>query len=169
VAGTAALLAVYVPACLWGRGGRGFFSPDTLQAKTQHEWVIPLVCIPVLRTPFSHHTPELVEYLVAQGYWSPRDADDPLWLFTFHWNVGWHGGYAYFYKWLFWRQKDWIAWTRDHPDIAAEFWPQVLEHLRARGDESLPQWWWRARDCTSLDDYHELRRVMDDRPGSDVR
>lgn len=127
------LAAVYLPAFLMGRGGRGFFSPDTLQAKTQSELRFPFCDVSVFRGPFRYHTYELVDFLVAEEYWVPREVGEPKWVFTFHWNVRWHGGEAPFYKGLFCfgRERAWIRWSKEHPGIARDFWPRVLNLLRS--------------------------------------
>jgi hypothetical protein len=114
-----------------GRGGRGFFSPDTLLYRTQSEALLPLTEIPLYRSRYSYHQPLLVQYLVAQGLWAPRVVSKPRWFLAFHWNDQWSGGTNSWNKELSWRGQGWVTWSQQYPDIAAEMWPLVLETLRA--------------------------------------
>jgi hypothetical protein len=109
-------------------GGRGFFSPDTLQMRTQAEtrscW-----------SEFAYHRPKLVEFLIAEGYWSPVEAAEPRWIETFHWNRQWRGGTGQLQKELSWRGENWIQWTNNNRQLAAMLWPRVLRGLRSTNAE----------------------------------
>ncbi|MBE7464613.1 MAG: hypothetical protein HS116_14140 [Planctomycetes bacterium] len=122
---------------LWissGLGGRGFFSPDTLEYRSQSERTVFATEIPLYRSAFRYDSHELVNYLVEKGYWSPRPASEPRWIFLFHWNRNWKDGESCFHRSFFWRKDFWMEWTEKHPERAAEVWPQVLELLRAGRD-----------------------------------
>ncbi|GMV84070.1 MAG: hypothetical protein AMXMBFR7_52540 [Planctomycetota bacterium] len=115
-------------------GGRGFFSPDTLEYRSQSERTVFATEIPLYRSAYRYDAHELVDYLVAKGYWSPRPASEPRWIFLFHWNRSWKDGASGFHRRFFWRKDLWIEWTEKHPERAAEVWPHVLELLRAGRD-----------------------------------
>jgi hypothetical protein len=109
-------------------GGRAHFSPDTLQMRGQMErrccW-----------SGFTYHRPKLVEFLIAEGYWSPREAPDPRWIEMFHWNTRWRGGTSRLQKELNWREDAWIDWTEKNKEFAKTLWPRVLDALRSPTDE----------------------------------
>jgi hypothetical protein len=166
---TALLLAVvavaYVAGFAFGRGGRGFFSPDSLDNRTQSEILLPLTELPLYRSRYEYHRYPLTNYLVGKGYWSARAAESPRWVSTFHWNEQWHDGTAPFHKELGWRVQDWITWSEAHPDIAADFWPRVLRIMRD-GD---PHWHLRVsgllvygRGCSTLNEYYNMLKAYDE-------
>ena len=133
-AGGAVLLVLFLAGGA-SRGGRGYFSPDTLECRTHSEWLLPLVSVevPLYRGPSSTHRWPIVDYLVAQGLWSKSDATDPRWLPTFHWNQRWSDGESQFHRELGWNGDSWIGWSKAHPDMAAALWPKVLATLREPG------------------------------------
>ena len=131
--GLCCLLLLYTAAGLFGRGGRGFFSPDTLECRTQLEWLIPLTEVPLYRGPYSRHRWLIVDYLVAQGLWSKSDVREPRWLFTFQWNQQWRDGQSQLQRELAWRGKEWVQWSEDNPELAKILWPRVLSALRKPG------------------------------------
>jgi hypothetical protein len=118
-----------VVALTFGRGGRGFFSPDTLETKTQREHLIPVVNIPIWRSSFQVHRQELVTFLISEGYWSPTANDSPRWIIAFHWNDQWRDGETRLHRELS-RGEDWIAWTKEHPLMAEVIWPQLIDVLQ---------------------------------------
>ncbi len=128
-----ALLAVasYVVCGIWGEGGRGFFSPDTLECRTQSELLFPLTHVPLYRSQFSYHRYALVEYLISEGYWSSVETPSPRWVPTFHWNRQWRDGTSNFHRAFGWRSHEWIEWTKQNPQIAAKSWPMVIDALRS--------------------------------------
>jgi hypothetical protein len=129
-------LIAYGSAFLWGRGGRGYFSPDTLDYQTQSEYLLPLVGIPLYRSGFSTHRNELVQFLVDNNYWLPQPTDSPRWMLAFHWNQKWRDGESGLHKELT-RGKDfWIEWSKSNKERATEFWPEVLAMLRNSDDDT---------------------------------
>jgi hypothetical protein len=116
-------------------GGRGFFSPDTLEYRGQREIVCFGTQMPLFRGEFEYHEDELVAHLVSKGYWQPREVDSPRWLPLFRWNRTWRDGYSDFQMEFFRNTKHWIEWTNENPEDASQFWPRILELLREGSDE----------------------------------
>ena len=127
------MAAVYLASAGCGRGGRGYFSPDTLDCRTHSEWLVPLTRIPVYRGTSSTHRYAAVDWLIAQGFWSKSDAWDPRWLPTFQWNEQWKDGQSQFHRELGWRGEAWVQWSKDNPEMAKALWPRVLTALRRPG------------------------------------
>jgi hypothetical protein len=159
------VVAAYVAGFAFGRGGRGFFSPDSLDNRTQSEILLPVAEMPLYRSSYQYHRYPLTDYLVAKGYWSPRATQSPRWVSTFHWNDQWRDGVAPFHKDLGWRGEDWIKWSEAHPAIAADLWPRVLKIMR---DGEL-YWSLRVRGlltyapgCSDLDEYHKMLKLYDE-------
>jgi hypothetical protein len=125
--------SVYVASAGCGRGGRGYFSPDTLDCRTHSEWLVPLTRVPVYRGPSSTHRYPAADWLIAQGFWSKSDAPDPRWLPTFQWNQQWKDGQSQFHRELGRRGEAWVQWSKDNPEMAAALWPKVLTALRTPG------------------------------------
>ncbi len=122
---------------LLGRSGAiGFFSPDSLEYRSQSERLLLGTEIPLYRSPYEYHEHELVKYLTSKGYWTPRETDSPRWFVLFHWNQMWRDGESTFHRRFFWKTDRWIDWSNKNPDQAAKFWPHILELLRS-GDEDL--------------------------------
>lgn len=127
------VVAAILPCLLWlfvspSRGGRGFFSPSTLETKTQSEY---LICgVPIYRSNFDVRQDDITTYLIAKGYWSPQAAESDRWIPTFHWNEQWRDGESSLQRALFWRHEFWINWSEENPEMAAELWPRVLRLLR---------------------------------------
>ena len=121
----------YVLAGIFGKGGRGFFSPDTLETKTQSEWLLPLIHVPLYRSSFSYSRDKLVDYLVQEGYWKPAvETGTPRWILSFQWNQLWRDGESFLHRELAWRSAEWMDWSRENPRIAERLWPGVLDALR---------------------------------------
>jgi len=118
-----------LPSAPVGRGGRGFFSPDTLATKVQSEM---LVCDRVVwRSSYISFEYPLVEYNVRKRYWSQRAVSEPRWIVLFHWSYNTKGGYSQLSRELSGRGQSWIEWSERHPDMAKILWPYVLSLLRA--------------------------------------
>src|SRR5262245_23429699 len=81
VAGVAVALifSVYLLAYVFGQGSRGDFSPDTLERRTQRELLLPMLEVPIYRSGYYYNRYGLVDFLVAEGYWTPNDVDEPRW------------------------------------------------------------------------------------------
>jgi hypothetical protein len=121
---------VYLFSTAYGRGGRGFFSPDTFQFKTQSEILLPPTELPLYRSAFEYHEkPDLVAYLVAQGYWVPIQTEEPNWIAVFKWNTQWRDGEMQLYRYMN-QPSEWIEWTEANPTVARVMWPKVLSILR---------------------------------------
>ncbi len=128
-----ALALIYVASAGCGRGGRGYFCPDTLDSRTHSEWLVPLTRLPVYRGASSTHRYPSVDWLIAQGFWSKSGASEPRWLSTFQWNQQWKDGQSQFHRELGWRGEAWVQWSKDNPQMAKALWPKVLTVLRRPG------------------------------------
>jgi hypothetical protein len=154
VCGSAVAL-VYLASAGCGRGGRGYFSPDTLDCRTHSEWLVPLTRVPVYRGTSSTHRYAAVDWLIAQGFWSKSDASDPRWLSTFQWNQQWKDGQSQFHRELGWRGDAWVEWSKANPDMARALWPKVLSALRQPGVEDIDA-------ATNLMHAAQYARTVDD-------
>jgi hypothetical protein len=131
----ATLFAIYAVSAKWGRGGRLFFSPDTLQSKSQSELLLPPTSIPVYRSGYTYSQYPLVAYLISKGYWKPSESGPARWLPMGQWNDMWRDGESTLFRALTRRTDLLTQWSEDHPDIAAAMWPYVLEQIRNGGRE----------------------------------
>lgn len=150
---------VGVIAATTGRGSRGEFSSDTLEIRSQREWLFMPTETPLYRSGFEYDQNDLVRYLVEQGHWSTRDVAVPRWIPIYHHNVWWRDGGSR----LFQRPERWIEWTERNPRLAAAIWPQVLEVLRNEkcGDTSYAEHLlWVASEAGSMREYE--RRMAGD-------
>jgi hypothetical protein len=119
---------IAVPLLVYGAltrtGGRGYFSPDTLESRSQEETYL-------VWWGFHYYRYPLVEYLMEQGYWSPQQTQAPRWIKTFHWNYRWRHGHSRFDKEFTAYATEWIKWSDSNPELAATLWPRVLTTLRS--------------------------------------
>jgi hypothetical protein len=147
-------------AVVFASGSRGFFSPDTLETRTQRELLLPMTELPLFRSRYEVHRYKLVDYLVAKGYWAPNAAATPRWLPVFHYNEQWRDGHSNFHSQSSWTMKSqqWIDWSEENPEVASELWPRVLAVLRS-GNEDAVEYasylMWDARESESLEGFHE--------------
>ncbi|MBM4072802.1 MAG: hypothetical protein FJ271_28325 [Planctomycetes bacterium] len=120
---------------LGSSGGRGFFSPDTLEYRSQSEILCRGTELPLFRGPSKYHEHELVKFLVDKGYWQAREVNSAQWIFLFQWNHMWRDGESSFHRQFFWKKAHWIEWTDKNPEEASRFWPRILEMLRGDNEE----------------------------------
>ena len=147
--------AAYLLAYSCGRGSRGLFSPDSFEVKVQSEWLLPPSEIPLYRSNFEYQSPnELVEYLVAKGYWSKQQADEPQWILLFRWNDQWRDGHTGFYREMVQAEK-WIEWSEDNPKFAARLWPLVLARLRSNESGIASHFMYLARTSATIEEFEE--------------
>ena len=156
------MLLAGLAAAMFGRGGRGYFSPDTLDFRTHAEWVVPLVDIPIWRGPSSTHRYPVVDYLVAEGLWSPSGASDPAWLPIFQWNAQWWDGDSQFHCELGGRGEIWVRWSKDNPAMAKALWPRVLRALRRPGTTSTADASHLMAAARSARTVEQLEKIADD-------
>ena len=153
------ILSSYALAAACGRGGRGYFSPDTLDCRGQYEWLLPCTPLPLYRGPSSTWRYPAVEYLIAEGFWSPKPTSNPRWFLTFQWNQQWIDGHTTFHHELGRNGEAWIEWTRRNPEMARALWPKVLELLRrpgARGVEDASTLMMLAQSKSSVQEFEEV-------------
>jgi len=115
--------------------GKGFFSPDSLEYRTQSNLQFFGTDVSWFHSPYQYHNQRLVDFLGSKGYWKPREATSAgRWIFLFHSSSMWRDGDSSLHRQLFCKSDFWIEWSNKHPDEAAQFWPKVIELLRS-GDE----------------------------------
>lgn len=129
------MVFVYIIVCLaalnFSKGAQGEFSPQTLECRSRMELLLPMTRIPVFRGPWEYSRFELIDYLIAKGYWTAEKTDSPNWISSFHSNKQWEDGQAIFHQEMRWRSKHWIEWSDTHPEFAAYLWPKILAGLRS--------------------------------------
>jgi hypothetical protein len=121
---------LFASAAMFCTGGRGDFSPDTLESRSRTEILFFSPRLPIYRGRHETRRLPLVEYLITHGHWSPTPTADPRRIPTYHWNPLWKDGHTRFDRELSWHTDEWIAWTQRNPDVAKHFWPMLLEILR---------------------------------------
>jgi hypothetical protein len=134
------LALVYGGALIFGRGGKGEFSPLTLETRTRSELVLPFTRVPIYRSPWQYHTSDLASYLRAKGYWTPVAGGDAKWLPMFRW-MQWKDGHSLLHRELVMRHSVWIEWSDERPVAASVFWPRVLERLRMNDGRDVVYAW----------------------------
>jgi hypothetical protein len=124
-----------------GRGGESQFNPATLECRGVADYYIPYTLVRVWSRPGEPYRPRIAQFWLEEGY---ARAGEP----GGRWDTvtGWGG------RWLrttgdaklFWyhascasdeQAEEWIAWSRRHPDLAADLWPRVVGLLRQAGGE----------------------------------
>ena len=158
-----AVLLAYLAAAGCGRGGRGYFSPDTLECRTHPEWLLPPTKIPLYRGRSSMHRWPVADYLVAQGFWSRSDTPDPRWLPTSRWNQQWNDGQSLFHRELGWRGEWWVEWSEKNPEMAKALWPKVLVALRRPGTTNTAEaagLLFAAQQARSVEEFDKLSAEM---------
>lgn len=160
------VVAVYAISWDTASGGRGFFSPDTLEWKTQSEILLPLTAVPIDRSFYRTHRSELVNDLITKGYWSTRSTDKPGWLSMYRWNEQWRDGDSELHRQMTsHRGQRWVEWSDSHPDLAAVLWPRVLSELRGDVDDSpsrAVEFMRMAQASETIEQYEELIRYSPD-------
>src|SRR5262245_29715665 len=115
---------------------KGYFSPDSLEFRTQSDLRFFGTDVSWFRSPYKYHNQRLVDFLIGKGYWKPSESTSARrWIFLFHSSEMWRDGENWLHRSLFWKSDFWIEWSIKHPDTAAQFWPNILELLRS-GDET---------------------------------
>ena len=112
-----------------GRGGLGYFSPQTLEYCTQGERSI--FGIPIYRSLCEQHDNGLIRLLIDDGYVKPDHESTAHWETVFHWNDSWRDGEGWLYHMLIRNRDAMIDWTLAHPESAKIFWPELFRHLRS--------------------------------------
>ena len=124
---------------LGSAGGRAFFSPDTLEYRSQSETLIRGTKLPIFRSLYAYHKHDLVEFLISKGYWEPREAESPRWILLFQWNHMWRDGESTLHRCLFWKKAHWMEWSTKYPERAAQLWPRVLDLLRSADEDKVAE------------------------------
>lgn len=155
---TTSLFVVFC--CLVGRSGRIYFSPDTLDTKSQSEILLPFTTdVSIYRSQFEYYRWPLAEYLVQKGYWSPRTAKEPTWLLTYHWSDQWKDGNTDLERNLAWKRQFWMEWSDEHPELAKVVWPWVLKALRTDNvdrEDFVSLLLWNVRRSNSVEEFQSL-------------
>jgi hypothetical protein len=110
-------------------GSIHYFSPDTLESKYRAVQRL-LGLVPTYISWLRDNPSPLAEYLVANGYWAPRNASRPRWIVTGHSSPDRIGGLSWLHRILHRKDEKWIAWTEANPELARFVWPRFLESMR---------------------------------------
>lgn len=103
---------------------REVFSPDTLKKRVQTDYLL-FGIIPVRSGHYEYDSYELVDYLVAKGYWVPQRVENPRWITMCYWED-------------FRRPSEcssWIELSATHPELTRFVWPVALDLLRSSGED----------------------------------
>jgi hypothetical protein len=148
-----------------GRGGRFYFSPDTLESKSQSEVLLYDFCI--YESGFESCRWPFVEYLVKNGYWAPRITDSPRWLMTSHWNYQRPHGHPQELHRALASQEVWIDWSDKHPELAKVVWPWVLHALPSDNSnrEDFVTWLLQnAKNAHTTEEFHSWMDLLKNDP-----
>lgn len=115
-------------------GGEGFFSPDSLDFRSGS--TSTLLGVPTSWPRHNVYRHEFTQFLIEEGYWSPRTTTNPRWILLFRWSGQQRDGQTALQSHLFWQSEKWIEWTKQNPDRAFVLWPRVLDLLRTDAERS---------------------------------
>jgi hypothetical protein len=122
---------VFVVSWKYASGATHEFCPQTLECRSCGEillWGTKHVLYRSRPQTFSY---PLVDFLIETGHWAPIQGEQ-RWLVTSQWNHQWRDGQSGFHRQAAGpRAKEWIAWSREHPEVSNVLWPIVLEWLRS--------------------------------------
>lgn len=98
VVGVSAIFLVALTLLTATRGGRGYFSPYTLEYYTQSEITIFIRAWPIYHSTPKKAVNEMLNYLVDSGYVAVSSPENDIILPVFHWNSAEKDGHSMFYK-----------------------------------------------------------------------
>ena len=149
----------YIAGAIMARGAIAFFSPDSLECRSQSEVLLPFTRFTLYRSGYSYHKYDLVSFLEKEGYWAPSESSEPCWIQTYRWNQQWRDGQSSLHRELGWNGKEWIEWTRANPDLARLLWADVIALLRGsaidKDHAALRLMTVRMLSSMSVDEYRE--------------
>jgi hypothetical protein len=132
LAWTAGVLLLIGGVALTGsRGGRAFFFPHSFEYAGQSEYTIFFGTVPIYRSRLRPLENELVARLQEAGYVAPVPSQTSRRELIFHWNDAWRDGYGPLYEVFVRRRRQILQWSDDHPQLAAIYWKEGLQHLRS--------------------------------------
>jgi len=130
--GVLGLLILFLGVVLTGTsGGISYFSPYSLEVRSQEEFTIFSGEIPLYRSSPTYRTPELMEFLVKEGFAQPVEPERQRWLLFYHSNGAWKDGGTPL-EYLMSRQRhDLIEWSLADRERAALYWSEGFRLLRS--------------------------------------
>jgi hypothetical protein len=141
-AGGTSLLLVLV--LLLGFGSMSQFSPVTFEHRSVTTWHIPYTGELIFSIPSKPRRARIVQFWIGEGYLKPESGPTDRWhIITGSASApGWRlrsSGYAKYFWWYCqcsWDEdaEQWIAWSRRHPELAADLWPRVVGYLQKAAD-----------------------------------
>lgn len=145
-------------------GGRQFFSPDSLEVRSQTEDLLRGTEIPIYRSRYSYGRSELTAFLIENGYWQASRSVKPRWILMNHWNSQWSDGHSPLLRELSWRATEWAEWSKTHPDLAAVVWPLILETIRSDDERRRANAVALLEHARRSDNIAEFRKTLDSDP-----
>jgi len=146
------------------RGGLGYFSPYTLQYRTQSERTFFATGIPFYRSSYGYEDHPLISTLVREGFLSPQSDSADRWICVSHWNQSWKDGHGRLYSVLNRDIEEVLGWTRRNPKCAKILWSEGFRYLRSDdatqiriGDAILSEGW---RLFDRIEDPDDMRKII---------
>lgn len=132
------------------------FSPDSLE--TQTTLTKYFGDMPIYWSRSEPRRYPLVDFLIKTGEWTPSNECEPKAIVTYEYSPrNSRGSMTFAYKLLARDADRWIEWTKQHPEVAAELWPRILNSLRnpAHSDETNGLLYC-AQTARNADEFHQL-------------
>jgi len=125
-----------------GCGSLSQFSPVTFEHRGVQTWDVPYTGVRVVSIPGQPRRVRIVQFWIDEGYLKPEPGPTERWDvitgegFGRQWS---HSGSSksFWYGCLCGNDEsaeEWIAWSRRHPDLAADLWPRVVGLLQKAAD-----------------------------------
>ena len=113
------------------------FSPDKFTRRTFFYCEIPIVRVQVTPIYYEDYSWDLPGYLKSNKYFPKPAKGEPRWHFVKVYRAGscFTGDPSILLQYLEIRDESqlrWIAWSNEHPKLAAVLWPTVVETTRDR-------------------------------------
>ena len=126
-----------------GCGSYSQFSPVTFEHRVLRTWEIPYTNVEVCSFPGTPRRYRTVQFWIDEGYLNLESGPTECWHTISGHGTGWRGtGHAKYFWWYCqcsWDEEaeQWIAWSRRHPELAADLWPRVVGYLQKAADSQM--------------------------------
>jgi len=151
------------------RGGRAYFSPYTLEYKTQAEFAVLAGQFPIYLSTLKHTENDLVAFIQEEGYVTAVPAKFQRWELIFHWNQAWKDGDGPLYDVLIRHRPEIIEWSKADPERARIYWSEGFKCLRSESEvdvetgREILQLCWRCQSTQELRaQITTIKRVRDE-------
>lgn len=150
------------------RGGRAYFSPDTLELRTQTEITLLFGKLPIYRSSLDLSDNAVLTYIRDERFVAPKPTAQQRWLLVFHQNGAWKDGFTYLYLPLYSHRDSILEWCREDRQRAELYWSKGFRYLRsenpnevALGEQILAHSW---RYGESFEELKEEIAALEDAP-----